>query len=74
MAFGGIYRCLAGKEGGFGEKLTLVFVLEDFMLPHLCPVAQDLLYLLKVGSKEFPRKHVLELVGWWSWELAQGCF
>lgn len=61
MAFGWIYRCLVGREGGFGEKLTLVFVLEDFTLPSLCPVAQDLLRHLKVGSKELPPRCVPEL-------------
>jgi len=52
-ASGGIYRCLVGREGGLGQKLESVLVLEDVVLPRFCPVAQGSLQLLKVGSKEF---------------------
>lgn len=64
------------KGGQFGGKADIgVCAGRLHVATSLCPVAQDLLQLLKVGSKEFPPpKHVLELAGWWSWELAQGCF
>lgn len=53
LAFGGIYRCLAGREGGFRGKLVLAFVLEGFAvsLPGSSGLVRE--------SGEFPLKDVL---------------
>lgn len=46
MGFSGIYRCLVGRQGVFGEKLKSMFVLINFM--SLSGHSE----LLKVESKD----------------------